>query len=230
MRLAEVRAGMKCTGLSVVRGTAISEFDVEVIDVISGDSAAPGARILIRVSGPAVDATGVGPGLLRLADHLPRLRRRAAQRRRDLRERRRVRQQGRAGHADRADPRRDARRRRPGGPQRPGAAPQRPADRHPAHGLRALVAACACACRARPGAPGAQVLAAPAGPARRLPRPGPAARARRCPPGVAERRPHDRLDRHRRLPRRQRDLGVRPPASTPRAGARSRSRTPTCSR
>jgi hypothetical protein len=62
MKLSEVRAGMNCKGLSVIRGTAISEFGVEVIDVISGDSAAPGARILVRVSGPAVDATGVGPG------------------------------------------------------------------------------------------------------------------------------------------------------------------------
>lgn len=62
MRLSDVRSGMKCTGLSVIRGTAISQFDVEVLDVISGDAAAPGARILIRVSGPAVDSTGVGPG------------------------------------------------------------------------------------------------------------------------------------------------------------------------
>ena len=62
MRLSDVRPGMDCKALSVIRGTAISEFDVEVIDVIRGDSAAPGARILIRVSGPAVDATGVGPG------------------------------------------------------------------------------------------------------------------------------------------------------------------------
>jgi hypothetical protein len=62
MRLSDVRAGMQCKGLSVVRGTTISQFDVEVIDVISGDAAAPGARVLVRVSGPAVDATGVGPG------------------------------------------------------------------------------------------------------------------------------------------------------------------------
>ena len=62
MRLGDVRSGMRCEGLSVIRGTAISRFDVEVIDVIQGDSAAPGARILVRVSGPAVDDTGVGPG------------------------------------------------------------------------------------------------------------------------------------------------------------------------
>ena len=62
MPLADVRPGMRCTGLSVIRGTAITAFDVEVIDVIAEDPAVGGARILIRVSGPAVDATGVGPG------------------------------------------------------------------------------------------------------------------------------------------------------------------------
>src|ERR671914_731509 len=47
--------------LSVVRGTEISEFDVEVVEVVAGGP--PSAtRILIRVSGPAVDSTGVGPG------------------------------------------------------------------------------------------------------------------------------------------------------------------------
>jgi hypothetical protein len=61
MPLSEVRSGMKCSGLSVIRGTEISEFDVEVIDVVAGGP--PSAtRILIRVSGPAVDATGVGQG------------------------------------------------------------------------------------------------------------------------------------------------------------------------
>ena len=62
MPLAEVRAGMQCTGLSVVRGTEIASFGVEVIDVIAEDPAFGGARILVRVYGPAVDATGVGPG------------------------------------------------------------------------------------------------------------------------------------------------------------------------
>ena len=62
MRLSDVRSGMRCEGLSVIRGTAITSFAVEVIDVIRGDSAAPGARLLVRVSGPAVDGTGVGPG------------------------------------------------------------------------------------------------------------------------------------------------------------------------
>jgi hypothetical protein len=62
MPLAEVRSGMKCTGLSVVRGTEVASFDVEVLDVIADDPAIGGPRILIRVSGPVVDATGVGPG------------------------------------------------------------------------------------------------------------------------------------------------------------------------
>lgn len=62
MRLSDVRPGMRCTALSVVRATTISRFDVEVIDVLRGDPASSGPRILVRVSGPAVDATGVGPG------------------------------------------------------------------------------------------------------------------------------------------------------------------------
>ncbi len=62
MPLSDVRAGMLCTGLSVVRGTEIASFNVEVLDVIADDPAAGGARLLVRVSGPAVDATGVGPG------------------------------------------------------------------------------------------------------------------------------------------------------------------------
>jgi hypothetical protein len=63
MPLSELRPGMQCTGYSVIRGTAISAFDVEILDVVSGDaSASDGPRILIRVSGEAVDDTGVGPG------------------------------------------------------------------------------------------------------------------------------------------------------------------------
>jgi hypothetical protein len=62
MPLSAVRAGMHCTGLSVIRGTDISSFDVEIIDVIAPEAGLSGARILVRVSGPAVDATGIGPG------------------------------------------------------------------------------------------------------------------------------------------------------------------------
>jgi hypothetical protein len=62
MPLSEVRPGMHCTGLSVVHGTEISSFDVEILDVIADDPFYGGSRLLIRVSGPAVDATGVGAG------------------------------------------------------------------------------------------------------------------------------------------------------------------------
>jgi hypothetical protein len=62
MKLADVRPGMECTALSVIRGTTPSEFRISVIDVLRGDPAAIGARILFRASGPAVDATGIGPG------------------------------------------------------------------------------------------------------------------------------------------------------------------------
>jgi len=62
MKLADVQAGMECTALSVIRGTTPSEFQITVIDVLRGDPEAIGARILFRASGPAVDATGIGPG------------------------------------------------------------------------------------------------------------------------------------------------------------------------
>jgi hypothetical protein len=61
MPLSQVQRGMHCTARSVIHGTDISTFDTEVLDVIAGD-AADDARILIRVSGPAVDETGIGPG------------------------------------------------------------------------------------------------------------------------------------------------------------------------
>ncbi len=63
MPLGELRPGMQCTGYSVIQGTQISAFDVTIVDVVSGDASAnDGPRILIRISGPAVDRTGVGPG------------------------------------------------------------------------------------------------------------------------------------------------------------------------
>src|SRR4051812_30021566 len=61
MPLADVQAGARCTGLTVVRGTEVTSFDVEVLDVIGAERPRT-ARILVRVSGPAVDATGLGPG------------------------------------------------------------------------------------------------------------------------------------------------------------------------
>lgn len=62
MPLSEVQSGMQCTGYSVVRGTAISAFDVEVIDVVDSEPGSGTAMILVEASGPAVDRTGVGPG------------------------------------------------------------------------------------------------------------------------------------------------------------------------
>jgi hypothetical protein len=62
MPLGEVRSGMQCNGYSVVRGTEVARFGVEVIDVVDDRSSGSGPRILVRVSGPAVDDTGVGPG------------------------------------------------------------------------------------------------------------------------------------------------------------------------
>jgi hypothetical protein len=62
MPLSQVHSGMHCTGYSVVRGTTISSFDVEVIDVIDADPGSGSARILVTASGPAVDTTGIGPG------------------------------------------------------------------------------------------------------------------------------------------------------------------------
>jgi hypothetical protein len=62
MPLSQVQAGMQCTGLSVVRGTTISSFDVDVVDVVDSEPGTDGARILVTASGPAVDATGIGPG------------------------------------------------------------------------------------------------------------------------------------------------------------------------
>ncbi|HUO73748.1 MAG TPA: hypothetical protein VMU39_23455 [Solirubrobacteraceae bacterium] len=61
MPLSEVHAGMDCTGLTVVQGTTISQFGVHVIDLVQDP--AEGPRILVSVSGPAVDATGVAEGM-----------------------------------------------------------------------------------------------------------------------------------------------------------------------
>jgi hypothetical protein len=62
MKLSDVRPGMECSALSVIRGTAPSEFRISVIDVLSGEPETIGSRILFRASGPAVDSTGIGPG------------------------------------------------------------------------------------------------------------------------------------------------------------------------
>src|ERR1700754_2634692 len=62
MPLADVHAGMHCTGYSVIRGTDISSFAVDVVDVADGYGLPTAPAILVTVSGPAVDATGIGPG------------------------------------------------------------------------------------------------------------------------------------------------------------------------
>jgi hypothetical protein len=62
MPLSDVHAGMRCTGYSVVKGTDISAFNVDVVDVADGSGAGGTPAIIVTVSGPAVDATGIGPG------------------------------------------------------------------------------------------------------------------------------------------------------------------------
>src|SRR4051812_1354360 len=62
MPLSQVHRGMRCTGLSVVQGTDISSFDVEVLDVVAGEPAERQPLILVKVSGPAVDGTGIAEG------------------------------------------------------------------------------------------------------------------------------------------------------------------------
>jgi hypothetical protein len=62
MPLSQVQKGMKCTGLSVVQGTDISSFDVEILDVVAGDAASRQPLILARISGPAVAESGLAEG------------------------------------------------------------------------------------------------------------------------------------------------------------------------
>ena len=107
MPLADVRPGMECTGYSVVQGTEIASFDVEMLDVIDGDASGQGPRLLVRVSGDAVEDTGVGPGFSGSPIYCD-----GPQRGRDLGVARRVRRRRRARHADRGDPRDGARRAR----------------------------------------------------------------------------------------------------------------------
>ncbi len=59
--LSDVHRGLRCTARTVVQGTDIASFDVEVLDVVA-DEDGTGARILVRVSGPAVAASGIAEG------------------------------------------------------------------------------------------------------------------------------------------------------------------------
>lgn len=60
MPLSQVQPGMACTAYTVVQGTTISSFDVQIIGVVQ--EAGQGARILVRVSGPAVAQSGIAEG------------------------------------------------------------------------------------------------------------------------------------------------------------------------
>src|SRR4051794_16282862 len=59
--LRDVHRGLQCTARTVVQGTTISDFEVEVLDVVA-DQDGTGARILVRVSGAAVAGTGIASG------------------------------------------------------------------------------------------------------------------------------------------------------------------------
>lgn len=61
MALPDVGPGSLCAGLSVVRVTTISSINVRILDVLDAQRL-ESARIPVRVSGPAVDETGIGPG------------------------------------------------------------------------------------------------------------------------------------------------------------------------
>jgi hypothetical protein len=62
MPLSQVHRGMHCTGRSVVQGTDIATFDVEVLDVVVGGSDSGSPQILVRASGPALAGSGIAAG------------------------------------------------------------------------------------------------------------------------------------------------------------------------
>lgn len=59
--LSDVHRGMTCTARTVVQGTEITTFGVEVLDVVA-DLDGTGPRILVRVSGDAVAGSGIASG------------------------------------------------------------------------------------------------------------------------------------------------------------------------
>lgn len=63
MPLADVHRGMRCVASTVVQGTTIGTFDVEILDVVPGDPAAQSPLILFRASGPNVDGSGIAEGM-----------------------------------------------------------------------------------------------------------------------------------------------------------------------
>ena len=71
MPLRDVRRGMRCTGYSVIKGTAISSFDVEILDVLTAgtsSAAASCSRARAARRSPRADRRG----LLGLARRVPR--------------------------------------------------------------------------------------------------------------------------------------------------------------
>ena len=169
-----------CTGYSVVRGTTISSFDVDVLDVIDGEAAGDGARILVGSPARRSTRPGIGPGFSGSPIYCPDGAGRAARHRRDLGVDRRLRRQDRARDADRGDPRHAGR--RAGHGERGGARAQagvaadeggaaRARSRSPSpltvSGLSAPLGARARDGRAR--RPAGRCSPVPAGPARLLP-------------------------------------------------------------
>ena len=59
MALSAVQPGMACVGKTVLQGTQISDFNVQIVDIVGTGS---DARILARASGAGVDSTGVAQG------------------------------------------------------------------------------------------------------------------------------------------------------------------------
>ena len=61
MPLSDVAPGMDCTAQTVIQGTTITTFNVHVVDIVQDPQF--GLRILVNVSGPAVDSTGIAQGM-----------------------------------------------------------------------------------------------------------------------------------------------------------------------
>ena len=55
--VSELKAGMTGIGKTVVQGTTIEKFDVEILGILKQQGPA-GDLILVRVSGPLIDKTG----------------------------------------------------------------------------------------------------------------------------------------------------------------------------
>ncbi len=58
MTVSEIQTGMTGIGRTVIRGTEIQDFDVEVIDVFASMGFNGGPLIMVRLSGEVIDATG----------------------------------------------------------------------------------------------------------------------------------------------------------------------------